>query len=61
MSAPFLSEPNRSIEKLIQRIDEIAVLPHVVYKVLEQSGVRDAESHRMPGFPHRHSNRLLAS
>lgn len=62
MSAPFLSEPNRSIDKLIQRIDEIAVLPHVVYKVLEQSASTDTAASELertivvdPGF----STRLL--
>ncbi len=63
MSAPFLSEPKRSIEKLIQRIDEIAVLPHVIYKVLEQSATTDTAASELektiivdPGF----STRLLA-
>lgn len=41
MSADFLPEPNKAIDKLIERVDEIAVLPHVVYKVLEQSATTD--------------------
>ena len=29
--------------------------------VIDQSGVRDAEAHRLPGYPHLRSDRLLAS
>lgn len=62
MAAPHYEQPTPGIEKLVARIDELAVLPHVVYKVLEQSATTDtaaAEIERTivvdPGF----STRLL--
>lgn len=63
MSAPFLTNNNPSILKLIEHIDEIAVLPHVVYKVLELSATTDTAAVELertivvdPGF----STRLLS-
>lgn len=62
MSAQFVSTPSETLEKLVNRIDEIAVLPHVVYKVLELSATTDTAASELeraividPGF----STRLL--
>lgn len=63
MSAPFLAHNSSPIEALIERIEEVAVLPHVVYKVLELSATTDTAASELektivvdPGF----STRLLA-
>lgn len=63
MSAQFASPANRPIDQLIERIDEVAVLPHVVYKVLELSATTDTAACELektivvdPGF----STRILA-
>lgn len=44
MSAvPFFSEPSR-VDEIMNNVGEIAVLPHVVYKVLELSGSDDTSA-----------------
>lgn len=62
MSAPFLNSQTDEIAKLIEQIEELAVLPHVVYKVLELSATTDTAATELertivvdPGF----STRLL--
>lgn len=62
MSAQFVQSTNDTLEKVVNRIDEIAVLPHVVYKVLELSATTDTAASELeraividPGF----STRLL--
>lgn len=62
MSAQYVASHPDSLEKLVSRIDEIAVLPHVVYKVLELSATTDTAASALeraividPGF----STRLL--
>lgn len=63
MSAPHLYQPNPQIEQLVARIEEMAVLPHVVNTVLEltenESALGDLERIIVvdPGF----STRLLAA
>ncbi len=63
MSATSPSISNQALDRMIERIDEIAVLPHVVYKVLELSATTDTAATEIeraividPGF----STRLLA-
>jgi HD-like signal output (HDOD) protein len=63
MSANFLSQSERPIDQLIERIEDVAVLPHVVYKVLELSASTDTAATELertivvdPGF----STRILA-
>lgn len=63
MSAQFLNPASRPVDLLIERIEEVAVLPHVVYKVLELSASTDTAASELektivvdPGF----STRLLA-
>jgi HD-like signal output (HDOD) protein len=62
MSAQFATTPSETLDKIVSRIDEIAVLPHVVYKVLELSATTDTAASALeraividPGF----STRLL--
>lgn len=62
MSAQFVQSTTDTLEKVVNRIDEIAVLPHVVYKVLELSATTDTAASELeraividPGF----STRLL--
>lgn len=58
MSAlPILQEDNWKLRELINKVDDLAVLPHVVFKVLELSGSSDTAAAAMeraitvdPGF-----------
>ena len=62
MSAQFAATTSETLDKIVSRINEIAVLPHVVYKVLELSATTDTAASALeraividPGF----STRLL--
>jgi len=62
MSAAPIYEDNSKVAVIMNRVSELAVLPHVVYKVLELSGSADSSTHEMeraivvdPGF----SSRIL--
>lgn len=57
MAAIPQSEPNSALSALIAKVDDLAVLPHVVFKVLEITGDSDSPSNDMekaitidPGF-----------
>ncbi len=63
-AAPLRHDPSDNVEALFARIRELAVLPHVVYKVLEVSGSSDTSTSEVekaivvdPGF----SSRLLTA
>lgn len=63
MSAAPIFEPNPKLAQIMNRVNELAVLPHVVHKVLDLSGSVDSSANEMeraivvdPGF----SSRLLA-
>ena len=62
MSAAPIYDQNPRVTAIMNRVNELAVLPHVVYKVLELSGSNDSSATEMeqaivvdPGF----SSRLL--
>lgn len=62
MSAVPIYDPNQKLSAILNRVNELAVLPHVVYKVLELSGSADSSTIEMeraivvdPGF----SSRIL--
>jgi hypothetical protein len=44
MAAAPLYNENDKVEALLARVRELAVLPHVVYKVLEVSGSTDTST-----------------
>lgn len=57
MSALPQSEPNHALGQIMSKVDELAVLPHVVFKVLEITGDCDSPANEMekaitidPGF-----------
>ncbi len=63
MSAAPIYDSNPRLTQLMNRVNELAVLPHVVHKVLDLSGSADSSANEMeraivvdPGF----SSRLLA-
>jgi HD-like signal output (HDOD) protein len=60
MSALPIADENDALRELIAKVDELAVLPHVVFKVLEITGDCDSPAHEMeraitvdPGFSSR--------
>jgi HD-like signal output (HDOD) protein len=60
MSAVPIADENEALRELIAKVDELAVLPHVVFKVLEVTGDCDSPAHEMeraitidPGFSSR--------
>ena len=62
MSAAPVFDENQRVSAILNRVNELAVLPHVVYKVVELSGSNDSSATEMeqaivvdPGF----SSRLL--
>lgn len=62
MAAAPIYEDNPKVSAILNRVNELAVLPHVVYKVVELSGSNDSSAAEMekaivvdPGF----SSRLL--
>lgn len=57
MSALPQSESNHALVQIMSKVDDLAVLPHVVFKVLEVTGDCDSPAHEMekaitidPGF-----------
>jgi HD-like signal output (HDOD) protein len=63
MAAAPIPTDGARVERLLGRVNELAVLPHVIYKVLELSGTADSSMNEIeraivvdPGF----SSRLLA-
>lgn len=47
MSAVPIPDSSRAVNQLVSKVDELAVLPHVVFKVLELSGSSDSAATEM--------------